>query len=267
MRAVLHILYRLILHTIISLIAVTIAGLLGVLIIFIANLILEFFGMGVHEIRWIMYIAISAIAGFSGFISGTFGPITVHYKRYHKIPKIRPWMLYIASLIYLAIVIVTVTNLIPNLISEETDTVTKFSNGAFTYFKESPLVLLCISVFYLLFFIFTIGNINLNKCFKCGCVNCYIRTGTSDHNTRTGKDYKYDSYDNNYNVYSSGGSHLGTVSGYGGTYVYKERDITKKTWKEHYECYHCNDRTTINMSDVTKSEWHNPSSEKKWWKD
>ncbi len=268
MKALLHIMTRITLHTLASLIAVIVCGLVGYLAFVLIGFLVSLIGLEMNILNWIMYILITILSSVIAFAIGIIGPITKKYKREHKLPKIRPWMLYLVSLIYVVIIILALNKLIESINAVDNLPVLSNDEGdPLTYYLASPIVPLCVTAFYIIFFVTSILNISMNKCAKCGYVNCFIKVGESSHNYKHGTDYKYDSYDNNYNHYTSSGTHIGTVSGYGGSYISQERKITKETWDSYYECYHCNNEDTVSESKVTKEEWHKPRSEKKWWKD
>ncbi len=244
---------RFILHTLLSLIGFGVAFILGGLVIEVLE---ELFAPAL-SLATVKHTTIfmSCAAFVVALVCGLVGPIAVHdfsKENSYKIVRARPRPFYICSLLY---VLIAVSSLVYHIILR-----TRYSSEISAITDESAILSLSLSfagiIYYLTYTIFTILHIKGAVCSSCGHISCLVKIGESSHTKTEDIETRERTYGGqSYDVYTSGGTYVGTATG-PDTTVTENRTVTTESWSDYFECAHCKHRSAAVASKKEKGRWH-----------
>ena len=246
---------RFILHTIVSLIGYGIAFLLGGLVI---DILEKLFAPAL--VLSTLKHTRAFLTGFAlvvAMIAGGFGPIGkgayVYGLKESEFVRARALPLQWLSFAYL---IPSIGSLVFYLISREKLMHVVESNLG----TDKEILTLAISfsicVYYAVFTFGSFGRVMSSRCPQCLHIDCKRKCGESAH-THTSETQQRERKvaGASYDVYTTSGTHVGTVQGPDST-VTESRTVTTESWNVSWQCIHCGYRGTTAESSVSKSKWN-----------
>lgn len=111
------------------------------------------------------------------------------------------------------------------------------------------------AVYYLIFPLATLLHVGFASCPACGCIDCKIKIGESEHTSEVATQTRQRTYaGSSYDVYTSDGTHVGTIRGQDST-VEETREVTTEGWENIFRCEICGKTGSEKEFKTTKSSW------------
>ena len=112
-----------------------------------------------------------------------------------------------------------------------------------------------VCIYYAVFTLGSFIHVMMSRCPKCHHIDCKVKYGESDHTFESETVTRERTVaGSSYDVYTSSGTHVGTISGPDST-VTQQREITTEKWSVYWRCIHCGCSGSTKEDSVTKSSW------------
>lgn len=247
---------RFILHAIVSVIGVALAAVLGMLL---GELGIKLFELISSEIDAFVVMLIFSFIGaaIAGLIVGVAGPIA---KESFRPEADKPFIIYakaaplkklsFAYYAFFAIALALFLYFQVELGEQVKELLGSDAKEYYFYF-----IAYCAAVYYLVFPLASYLHVCFASCPACGCIDCKIKIGESAHESTTQEQTRERTYAGaSYDVYTTDGTHVGTVRGSDST-VTETREVTTESWQNIYRCVICGKEGSEKEFKTTKTKW------------
>lgn len=192
-----------------------------------------------------------------GFAVGGLGPIAkgsyLDAKEKKTIVRARALPLQWLSLVYLALGAVSLVVYfifrarLPHVVENNVGTDKEILTLAISF---------SVAVYYAFYSLGTFIKVMFSRCPKCHYIDCKIKYGESDHTIQSEIETRERTVAGaSYDVYTSSGTHVGTVTGPDST-VTQSRTVTTEDWSSFWRCELCGHCGATKEGTTSKTKWN-----------